>query len=62
MGNIDNMRIFTKCGIKYDNRYYNSSWSWKNGHPPEAQLLINLLDNNIKLNTICNNSSCIKIF
>jgi len=62
MGNIDNMRIFTKCGIKYDNRYYNSSWSWKNGNPPEAQLLNNLLDNNIKLNTICNNSSCIKIF
>ena len=64
MSNYSNMKKLVYCGIMYNNQYYDS-WNylfislWNNGNPPEAQLLRNLLNNNVKLKTVSDKSSCI---
>ena len=43
----------------YNNQYLNYKSLWKDGRLLEAQLLRNLLNTEVKLKTICDETSCI---
>lgn len=59
MSNYSNIKKLVECGMMYNNQYYDNVSIWKYGNPPEAQLLRNLLNNNVKLKTVSDKSSCI---
>lgn len=60
MSDYKKIKILVECGIQYDNRFIDKSMKWKDGKPPEAQLLMNLLKKDIKLDTVSDISSCVR--